>query len=93
MSSVNWSEVVQKASHAGLDIGEEREELISSGFRIVSFEREDAETAAGLWAQAPYLSLADRACPALGRRLRLLVLTANRAWARLDIGVEVQVIR
>jgi len=39
------------------------------------------------------LSLGDRACLALGRHMRLPVLTADRAWAKLRVGVEIRVIR
>ena len=39
------------------------------------------------------LSLGDRACLALARREGLPVLTADRAWAGLDIGVEIRLIR
>jgi PIN domain nuclease of toxin-antitoxin system len=45
----------------------------------------------------PYgLSLGDRACLALGRRLRLPVLTSDRIWGNLDPArthVTVQIIR
>ena len=39
------------------------------------------------------LSLGDRACLALARRLKMPVLTADRAWAALDIGIDIQLIR
>ena len=39
------------------------------------------------------LSLGDRACLALAAREGLPVVTADRAWAKLDIGVEIRLIR
>ena len=39
------------------------------------------------------LSLADRACLALARQLRVPVVTADRSWRKLHVGVKVQVIR
>jgi ribonuclease VapC len=39
------------------------------------------------------LSLADRACLALGRLRRLPVLTTDRAWRSLHISVRIEVIR
>ena len=39
------------------------------------------------------LSLGDRACLALARAESLPVLTADRAWASLDIGVDIRMIR
>jgi len=39
------------------------------------------------------LSLGGRACIALGRHLRLPVLTGDRVWKTLRLGVQVQLIR
>ena len=39
------------------------------------------------------LSFGDRACLALARRLGLPALTAERAWAELDLGIPVEVFR
>jgi PIN domain nuclease of toxin-antitoxin system len=39
------------------------------------------------------LSLGDRLCLAVAERERLPVYTADRAWAGLDIGVEIRMIR
>lgn len=39
------------------------------------------------------LSLGDRCCLALAMELRVPVMTADRAWAGLDLGIEVRLIR
>lgn len=39
------------------------------------------------------ISYGDRFCLALGRSLGLPVLTAERRWARLEVGVTVELIR
>jgi len=39
------------------------------------------------------LSLGDRACLALARRLAATALTTDRAWREVDVGAAVEVIR
>jgi len=39
------------------------------------------------------LSLGDRACIVLGLQLDVRVLTAEHLWSRLDVGIDIQVIR
>jgi len=95
MGSVNWSEVIQKSLARGVDVTNLCNDLQALGLMILPFTREDAEIAAALWLDTRKLglSLADRACLALGKRLKLSVLTADRVWSKVDIGVPVRVIR
>lgn len=95
MSSVNHAEVVTKlteriSSFDGIDAI-----LSSFDIAIVDFDRAQAR-AAGLLRPATKLaglSLGDRACLALARTLDAPVLTADRAWAGLDLGARIEVIR
>ncbi|HLG72130.1 MAG TPA: type II toxin-antitoxin system VapC family toxin [Chloroflexota bacterium] len=95
ISAVNWSEVVQKSIARGADVDGLREEYVDLGLTIHPFGSADAETAAYIWEQTKGrgLSLADRVCLSLARTLRLPVLTSDRAWASLNLGVTVQLIR
>jgi ABC-type antimicrobial peptide transport system ATPase subunit len=54
-----------------------------------------AHIAGSLWQQtkALGLSLGDRACLALAIQLNLPVLTADKLWQQLDVGVAIQLIR
>jgi ribonuclease VapC len=97
ISSVNWSEVVQKAVSLGVDRApaDMREDLGAVGLAVRDFSASQSEIAAGLWmsTREVSLSLADRACLALAIDLRVPVLTGVRAWRELAIGVEVILIR
>lgn len=95
ISSVNWSEVLQKALSRGIDVDHLGDDLGALGLVVAPFTTADAERAAHLWAATRHLglSLGDRACLALGLLLRAPVLTADRSWATLTLGVEVRPIR
>lgn len=91
VSAVNLTEVVRVMARRGLDIAE----IEGAPFAVEPFDQSDALEAGRLIhrTRAHGLSLGDCACLALGKRLNLPVLTADRAWAALDLGVEVVLIR
>ena len=91
--SINFAEVLQKALTRGADIERLSRDLLALGLRVVPFPEEDAGQVARLWLQAPALSLADRACLVLARRVGLPALTSDRAWHGLDVGVDIRMIR
>ncbi len=95
ISSVNWAEVVQKSIAAEVDVCGMLEDLKALGLQVEPFTAEDGETAGRLWTQTRQvgLSLGDRACLSLGLRLKVPVLTADRAWKNLNLSLDVQVIR
>jgi len=95
ISSVNWSETLQKTIANGIQIDKLQEELETLGLKIVPFTTADAELAALLWVQTKPvgLSFGDRACLALGLSLGIPVITADRVWSTLSIGVTVTIIR
>ena len=95
ISSVNWAEVLQRAVAAGLAVAGKREDMESLGLQIYPFTAEDAESKAQLWPVVSRvgLSMGDRACLSLAKRLGVPALTADRVWATLDLDVQVRLIR
>ena len=79
--AANWSEVAQKAEARSANWDGVRRIILSYGLTVASVTVEDAEGAAALWHGNSALSLADRLCLSLGRRLGATVWTANREWA------------
>ena len=95
LSAVNASEVVARIVDLGASGEEARASLLGFGLEIRPFDAALA-VAAGLLRTATRgqgLSLGDRACMALAIREQAPVVTADRAWAALDLGVEVELIR
>ena len=95
ISSVNLTEVFEKLHSGGLSEAEANSAVDALHLQIIAFDEAQARIAARLRPQTRRagLSLADRACLALGLRLDKRVVTADRIWATLDLGVEVVLIR
>lgn len=95
MSAVNLSESVSRAIDRGFPASDALALVDRFRLTVSAFDRKQAELAAGLRLamRAKGLSLGDRACLALALDLDCPVLTADRAWAALDLGVDIRLIR
>lgn len=95
-STVNLAEIVGKLVDAGLDAGPAGALLTAAGVLVEPFLATDGELAGALRSlpAARALSLGDRCCPALAlRQPEPVVLTADRAWAGLDLPLTIRLLR
>jgi ribonuclease VapC len=95
ISTVNLSEVIAKLSDAGGSPELIRAAIDALQLRIITFDEEQARMAGLLRpaTRAVGLSFGDRACLALGRIRKAIVLTADGAWSSLDVEVIVEPLR
>jgi len=95
MGTVNYCEVLGKLIDAGLPEEDARESVELLNVEVIPFDTDMARLAAVLrpTTKTLGLSLGDRSCLALALSRRNVVLTAERAWAKLKIGVKVELIR
>ncbi|MBE9050869.1 type II toxin-antitoxin system VapC family toxin [Nostocales cyanobacterium LEGE 11386] len=100
ISIINWVEVLSKI----VDLGEspnniikklKHEGLLENSLEIIACTEEDAINIATFrpLTKSAGLSLGDRACLALGKRLNLPVLTADKVWSSLSLGITINLIR
>ncbi|GGR20060.1 type II toxin-antitoxin system VapC family toxin [Deinococcus ruber] len=98
--TVNWAEVLTKRAERGddpvhLHARLTRAGLIGQLLTVDPGQPDDALQVAAFRAltRPLGLSLGDRYCLALGLRLQAPVLTADRAWTTLSLGITVELIR
>lgn len=95
MSTVNVAEVVSKLSNDGIPETIISQMLGLPGLEIVDFNCLLAHQTGVLRPLTKHmgLSLGDRACLALARVRNLPVLTTDRVWKDLSLGIIVRIIR
>ena len=95
ISTVNLAEVQSKLVSRGLDPDDAWDAALGPIRESEPFTSEQARIAGDLVAQTrPFgLSLADRACLALGIALGAVVYTADQSWKGLRIGIRIHHIR
>ncbi|MGE3295661.1 MAG: type II toxin-antitoxin system VapC family toxin [Geminicoccaceae bacterium] len=95
MSAANLAEVVAKLVERGADGAAVVADLAELDLEIVPLDRAQAEAAGLLQAatRSAGLSLGDRCCLALASSLDATAVTRDRAWAKLDRSVAVELVR
>lgn len=95
ISAVNLVEVITRLQDRGSTEQTIALVLNRLEMEVVPFSEEQAADAGFLRNLTRHLglSLGDRACLALARDMGLPVLTADRVWAKADVGVEIRLIR
>jgi ribonuclease VapC len=95
ISSVNYCEVANYMVGMGIDPQELDNVLAPTLPNVIDFNAKQATLAAGLRKNTKQLglSLGDRACLALGLYENCKVITADTAWSKLKLTVEVIQIR
>jgi ribonuclease VapC len=95
MSTVNLAEVLGRLARDGRALDKVLDQIEQMGIVWIDFDRELGIAAAALLlpTMPSGLSLGDRACLALARLRDLPAVTADRAWAKLDLGIPIEVVR
>ncbi len=95
INAVNLSEVVGKLGIAGMPEEAIHQALCGLDLEVISFD-EDQAYGTGLLRPVTDqfgLSLGDRVCLDTARRLGVSVLTADKVWNEISVGVDVRLIR
>jgi ribonuclease VapC len=95
INAANLAEIVSKLIDYGYDEQAARGLLTGFHMNVVPLDEELAYVAASLRSStmSEGLSLGDRACLATAQTLKAVAVTTDRKWAKLDIGVKVQLAR
>jgi ribonuclease VapC len=95
LSAVSYSETIAKAVDGGTPLALVHEAIDRLQLTIVPFDEEHGRRAASFRPATRRLefSFADRACLATASLAGLPALAADRDWAKVDLGVEVLLIR
>ena len=95
IGAVNYCEVLGKLIDAGMPEQDAQESIELLNVEVVGFDTDLARLAAVLRPTTKKLglSLGDRSCLALALSRDNTAVTAERVWAKLKLGVKIELIR
>ena len=96
IAAANLAEVATKYDERGADVEQLASFVDEFGLEVIPMSRQQALMIGKLRSETRRagLSLGDRACLALAmERPEDIVLTADRAWQELDLGLEIEMVR
>ena len=95
LSAVSYSEALAKSQDRGVPLATATQALDGLRLTVVSFDQAHAARAASFRpaTRALGFSFADRACLATAALAQLPVLTADRDWRKVDLGLEIILLR
>lgn len=95
ISAVNYAEIVSKLIGDGMPFPEAEDTLERLGCQIVEADRYRSARTGALHEKTKRsgVSLGDRYCLQLALELGVPVLTTDRRWAALDLGVQIVLLR
>ena len=95
ISTVNLAEVFQKATRNDVSVMQLATDISGMGVHSVAFDASMAAMTAELWPRTKHrgLSLADRGCLSLAAQLNAIAVTADKAWADLNLpGIDIHLV-
>ncbi len=94
-SAVNIAEVAARLADLGVDYAAIRRAVALMDLEIIPFDSDQAIETGALRTATRHrgLSLGDRACLQTAAQRQRPALTADKAWADIDLGVEIRLIR
>ena len=95
ISAVNMAETIAKLVEKGMTLSQAAQSVRIFQMQIEPLDEKMAVTVAALRAPTSKLglSLGDRACLAVAQKLNMPIMTADKIWAKLEMGVEIIIIR
>lgn len=95
ISAVNLAELITHGVRSGVAAEEIRADFSGLKIAVHPFDEQAATATGALTAETQRLglSLGDRACLALAQSLGGTAITADRAWAKLKLGISIEVFR
>jgi ribonuclease VapC len=95
ISVVNEAEVISVLIQKGDSVAKALDAVRALPYKLADLDQQLARRAGSLWREFKPrgLSLGDRCCLALAEREGLPVITSDRRWADISIGVDIRLFR